>query len=433
MDVRFFLKRPNQKEETVIFALCHLGHKEQTTEGKQEYVPVKIYTKEKIKPEFWNPKANRAKTTPKFPQSPEFNTRLAEIENDLKTLFLKLTNHKKIITPELFKREWDKQNNPTPEAEQPTRIEFVEFAEKFIINVSPSRAEGTITNYRNSLKHLKEFAQFTNTPLEFDSMGLDFHLDLMEYLKNHKKFAPNTIWRINKVLKMLLGEAAERKLTTNIDFKSKRFKAESEEPEVIYLNDSDLHKLNALALGTKPKLERVRDLFLVGCYSGLRFSDYNKLTPENITQYEGVNILNVNTQKTGQNIAIPLHPVVITILEKYKGQMPKGMSNQKFNEYLKQVARLAGITEPVTLEKTKGNLTITKTVSKWELVTTHTARRSFATNTFTAGMPAISIMKITGHRTEKAFLRYIRINEKENARLMAGHDFFKVSPLKIAE
>ncbi len=429
MDVKFYLRDSKKDGETPIYARISDTFYTITPTGGKKYSQVKIYFNKKIHPELWNPKKFRARE--KFTGYSDFNAYLDGVAQSLKNLHTKLIAQRVEVTPELFKREWDKLNSPEPEEQ--TKIEFVEFAEKFIANVSSSRSQGTIKNYNNSLKHLKEFSTATNTPLEFECMGLDFHLSLMEYLKNQKRFAPNTIWRINKVLKMLLGEATDRKLNTNLDFKGKRFKVTPEEPEVIYLNLSDLVKLFKLNLTSKPTLERVRDLFLIGCYTGLRFSDYNKLRPENITEHEGTPILNVNTKKTGQNVAIPLHPIVVTILEKYNGQMPKGMSNQKFNEYLKQVAKLAGLTDIVTLGQTRGNLTVPKPHYKWELVTTHTARRSFATNAYIAKVPPISIMLITGHRTEKAFLRYIRIDGNENAVLMASHPFFNVSPLKIAE
>lgn len=118
------------------------------------------------------------------------------------------------------------------------------------------------------------------------------------------------------------------------------------------------------------------------------------------------------------------------ILEKYDYELPKLPSNQKFNDYIKEVAKLAKINEPIYSDKQKGDFSFKKTVPKWELVTSHTARRSFATNAFIAGVPTISIMKITGHKTESSFMKYIKISDKENALRLRSHSFFNQMIIK---
>lgn len=430
MDVKFYLKRPDEKGKTALFCLCHFGYKEITTSGKEKFKPVKIYTNLKIDPKYWDTKKNRAKETSKFAEYPEFNDSLIQITSSLNSLFLELQKKNAVVTPELFKSEWQKLTKPQPEKTKPT---FIEFAEQFIINVASTRKENTLKNYRNSLTHVKDYATSRNINLSFENLTLDFHLDFVEYLKTHKKFKPNTIWRIVKIVKMLMNEAAERKLHANFDYKSKRFTVAPEQTDVIYLNNSDLEKLYSLDVSTNKKLERVRDLFLIGCYTGLRFSDYSKLRPDNIIEFEGAKMLTVRTQKTNQTISIPLHSVVIEILNRYNGNIPKAMSNQKFNDYLKDIARDAKINESVTIEQTKGNFTTPETFQKCNLVTTHTARRSFATNAYLAGIDPISIRAITGHKTEKAFLSYIRLSGKENALILSKHPYFNKPILKVAE
>ena len=430
MDVKFYLKRPKEKGKTAIYCLCHFGYKELTTNGNEKFKPVKIYTKLKIYPKFWDAKRNRAKETSKFPEHPEFNDSLIQISSSLNALFLELQKRNPVVTPELFKSEWERLTKPQPLKAKPTLIDF---AEQFIINVASTRKENTLKNYRNSLKHVKEYAESRNISLSFENITLDFHLDFVEYLKNEKSFKPNTIWRIVKVVKMFMNEAAERKLHKNFDYKSKRFAVSPEQTDVIYLNNADLEKLYSFDLSKNKKLERVRDLFLIGCYTGLRFSDFSKLTPDNIIEFEGVKMLNVRTQKTNQPVSIPLHSVVVEIINRYDGNIPKALSNQKFNDYLKDVAREAGITESVTIEQTKGNLTTPKTFKKCDLVTTHTGRRTFATNAYLAGIDPISIRAITGHKTEKAFLAYIRLSGKENALILSKHPYFNKPILKVAK
>lgn len=218
-----------------------------------------------------------------------------------------------------------------------------------------------------------------------------------------------------------MNEAYERDLHTNLDFKKKRFSKPKEETNSVYLNNDELLKIYNCDFSKRKKLDRVRDIFLIGCYTGLRFSDLSQLKSDNISE-DGT--ITVKTQKTGKTVVIPIHTIVRTILAKYNNELPKMLSNQKFNDYIKEVAKAADIDESIFLQTTKGGLSYTETVPKYSLVTSHTARRSFATNAFLAGVPTISIMKITGHKTESAFMKYIKISDKENAIQLKAHKFF---------
>ncbi len=156
-------------------------------------------------------------------------------------------------------------------------------------------------------------------------------------------------------------------------------------------------------------------------FTGLRFSDFSELKPENII--DG-NKIKIRTNKTNDVVIIPLHKNVREIIKKYNNNIPKALSNAKMNLNLKHLGGLAKITDMVEVSITKGGKLIKKTVKKSSLIATHTARRSFATNLYLAGIPSITIMKITGHQTEKSFLRYIRISQEENANKLLDHPFF---------
>jgi integrase len=132
----------------------------------------------------------------------------------------------------------------------------------------------------------------------------------------------------------------------------------------------------------------------------------------------------MRTRKTNQRVSIPLHKTVKSILKKYNNKLPKAYVNQKMNVYLKELVAKAEINELIETTITKGGKIEKNTLAKSQLVSTHTARRSFATNMYLAEVPSISIMKITGHRTESSFLRYIRVSQKENADKLLTHPFF---------
>ena len=192
-----------------------------------------------------------------------------------------------------------------------------------------------------------------------------------------------------------MNEAVGRKLTTNLQFKNKRFR-----------NEKEINRLYALDLANNSRLEKVRDLFIIACDTGLRFSDLIELRNENIINNGSV--IRIRTQKTGEVVIIPLKGKVKEILKKYEGIPPQAISNQKMNEYLKELGEMAELIEDVVISLTKGGTRQTETFKKFELITTHTARRSFATNAYLQNVPTISIMKITGHTTAKSFLKYIK-------------------------
>src|SRR5690606_7026043 len=133
----------------------------------------------------------------------------------------------------------------------------------------------------------------------------------------------------------------DRGINGNLSYKRKEFKALKEDVHNIYLNEDELKKIIALDYNENKKLDRARDLFIIGCYTGLRFSDFSTLTPDNISK----DLIKIKTQKTGVDVVIPILPEVKKILEKYNGKLPKAYCNQKMNEYLKLVAQKAKLNE----------------------------------------------------------------------------------------
>jgi len=167
----------------------------------------------------------------------------------------------------------------------------------------------------------------------------------------------------------------------------------------------------------------VRDLFLIGCYSGLRFSDFSRLSPEHIKAVDGGKMIEIDTQKTGEKVFIPLFPILETLLQKYAFVVPK-ISGQKMNDYLKELGQLAGMDGRLLVRNSAGGNRREMEVAKWEKLTTHVARRSFATNAYKATVPVKYIMAVTGHKTEKEFYKYIRLRADEHAMLVSDNPFF---------
>ena len=166
-------------------------------------------------------------------------------------------------------------------------------------------------------------------------------------------------------------------------------------------------------------------MFLIGAYTGLRVSDFNRLKPENIKKNnKGDKYIDITPRKTGKTVLIPIKRKLQEIFDKYDGKPPKGMSEQHINNALKEIAQLAKLNSTFTIEKTVGGKKLKTEYKKWELVTNHTARRSFCTNAYKAGLSTIDIMAISGHKSEAVFFKYIKITPSERLERLKQHPFF---------
>ncbi|MGC9353348.1 MAG: site-specific integrase [Mariniphaga sp.] len=299
-------------------------------------------------------------------------------------------------------------------------IGFYAFAEQFIKESAATKAPGTIMTYKQALNRLRVF----DPTLDFDDFDLNFYYKFLAHLKE-VGITNNTMGKHIKVLKTILNEATERGLNTNLEFRKRKFKVFKEEVDSVYLSEEELDTLFDYREHLTEAKRRICDFFLVGCYTGLRFSDIANLTTANFYKDITGSYILMRTKKTGQQVVIPLNSRIKEILNYYGGKMPQAISNQKTNDALKVICEKAGITKEVETKKRIGGETIIQVWKKCELISTHTARRSFATNAFLAGIPALSIMKITGHRAEKSFMQYVKASVMENAMVLAQHPFFK--------
>lgn len=364
----------------------------------------------------------------KLSKSGDFSDRdwfISEIEKLEKTIRLEL---QKVSEPG---SKWltelvDKTAHPEKYEEKP--VTLFEWIEKHIRESEKTNRVGyrMISGYNVTLKLLKEFSdQNLEQSLNFNDIDRVFYIDFVEFLKA-KNYKTNTIAKNIRNLKAFLNEATKQGVNSNMAFRA--FEKKTEDTDTIYLTPDELETLWKLDLSNKPHLERVRDLFLVGCWTGLRFGDLSRVKPENIKD----GFIEIEQAKTKGFVIIPLHHYVTAIFDKYNGELPKAISNQKTNKYLKNIARLAGLNDNIHITETVGGVQRSVKRQKWELVTTHTARRSFASNQYRSGFPAQSLMKITGHKTEKAFLRYIRLSDKEHAKMLREHWLKSGNHLKVS-
>lgn len=260
--------------------------------------------------------------------------------------------------------------------------------------------------------------------IDFEGVTIDFYHSFVRYLTD-EGFRPSTIGRHIKELKMFMKKSLEETvpLHNNREFERKAFKMLKSESFSVYLTKTELDKIYNLDLKNDSEMDIARDAFLVLCETALRISDYQKVDLSIRKSADGTKLIYITQSKTGGSIVIPLSARLDRILQKYDGKLPK-LPDQYINKRIKIIARMCEINEVLRYEVEQYGKRFETTKEKWELVTCHTARRSACTNMYLAGIPTISIMQISGHRTEKIFLNYIKVRPEENAIKLSSHAYF---------
>lgn len=412
-NVNLYLRDKNSQEKSPINLLFSF-------DGKR----LKRSTGYQVSPKLWDEKKQLVRSS--FPNSFSINEGLKRLKGEYERAYFDLRAAGKSITNEALTKRVDEALGVKRDGD----INLLTFFAEYIHSV-PNRKPGTIKSYKSAYKALQDFQKKTRT-IEFDSITLEWYDDFFDFLQNEKEFSKNYIGKVFRILKTILNVATERGVNKNMAFKSRSFKTYSEDVNHPYLTEEEIQRIFDLDLSEKPTLGAVRDNLIIGCWSGVRFGDLSRLRKENLSE----STLKIKTQKTGEVVVIPILPQLRAILDKYKDTptgLPKVLSNQKMNVLLKQVAAYAGIDTPYFKTITKGGQEVKIMGKKYEFISSHCCRRSFASNMYVRGIPAITIMKITGHRTERSFLKYIKISAEQNAALFAAK-FYETEklPLQIA-
>lgn len=309
--------------------------------------------------------------------------------------------------------------NLKKEAEEAQKLTLYDLFDRIISNEiicnGKARTQNTRKNYTSTLNHLKAFEKKEKYMLTFESITLDFFQRFLQYLKN-QGVGINTTGKYLTTLKVVMNLAVDEfGLTENKAFRQKSWKIMETRTEAVFLNMEELGKIYSLDLSTNPRLDRVRDTFVAACNLGLRYSDIVSLKAENFRTMAGMKVVIKRTIKTDEEVIIPCSPTLLEIFEKYKPcYLPKPISGPCFNRYIKEVCKLAGLTET-------GRLLTDPQKKLCDCIGTHTARRSFATNHFLSGFPVSQLKKILGHRTDRAFETYIKISNIQVAQNLYKH------------
>lgn len=418
--IRFNLLAPAKPETHLLLVFRYDGQ------------TLRYYTGYTVKPRLWNGEARRFRKSPELPNAPLMNDGLALLEKEAEAIYLKFRNEGRMLTPDVFRAELDAiWKGRTRPVEHP--VTFWQFVERFIADraAAGSCTNSTIGTYKRLKSTLKRFESDTRTALDWFRFDRGFSQDFTAWM-NQRGMRANYTRKILSMLKVVLREADGQGFPVPPAYRDQKFyngvKAES--AFSVALDVDELAALAQLNLADRPRLADVRDLFLFGAFTGLRFSDYSNADEANIKTIEGQKVLQFTAQKTRKRQIVPLAADALAILDKRGGMLPRVRSNQEMNRVLKELAELAGITEMVEITETKGGFLVRKSVAKSELIATHTARRSFATNAYLRltkeGRSIEPLVKILGHSTEAQTRKYIK-----NDGLTVILDFAKSRLVKV--
>ena len=425
MNVGFYLDKPNASKSSLA-CVCRMNNR------------YKASAKISVKTEFWDSARQICREVKQYPESHYINTYLKRFRDAVEAVATQcIAEYVKPTNREFWKRvEMELSGGASRKP-----MSFTQYMTEYTARRKKRGAISTGKKYHSALQKLLAYEKQHHTTLTFRDINLSFY-------ENFRKFILSQGYTLNYFgcmvccIKVAYRDARDVDCLHNLRETEKRgFSTPSLTSRSAYLTQSELQSIANVDI-TVEALQRafpdtygnsrvsdlarkvysltlVRNKFILGAYTALRVSDFNSLRSVNI---QG-DFFRVTTHKTGAVVVIPIHPTIKRLIAS-GFDISTPISEQKINKHIKEVARLAGITQPVEATKLINHRDVIDWWPKCDVITTHTARRSAATNMYKAGIPTISIMRITGHTTEKSFMKYIRITSEENAELMAKNAFF---------
>lgn len=361
-------------------------------------------------------KANTTHGKKKIPAS-VINRKIQEFEQTCEETFKFFEVKKQAPIKEEFQTFFNKQINRTKKIVLSKG--FFEYYEDFVIEEGYANQWTTATKKKlNTVKnHLLNF----DSKLSFENFTEEKFIDYVNYLQKKLKFKNATVSKNISFVKWFLKWSVRKNYNKHTFFENFKPKFKNTQKKVIFLTPSEFKKFREYNIPpTKKYLERVRDVFLFQCFTGLRFSDVENLKRSDIKN----SFIEITTLKTNDSLKIELNEHSKKILEKYKNYIDKKnkalpvISNQKMNDYLKELGEMVGINEPIRDTYYIGNERFDEVMPKYALLGTHAGRRTFICNALSLGIPANVVMKWTGHSDYKAMKPYIDIADETKANAM---------------
>ena len=429
---------------------------------------IKLSTRIEVDARRWNGAQSSANALANFratPDGEEIFTKLDAIEKAINFQLdqgVNLANEqaREIIDSVVFAEELAKKKAAEEEArrkeEEAKKMNLNRFIDEYLRDIKNGRrqsdrgkafAPATIVAITQTMTQFKGFQKAKKRQYNFDDIDLEFYKDYTAYL-NKRNYSINSVGKCIKQLKTIMSLAEAEGYHHNAKYKDKRFKGTRVDVDSIYLTREELEKIMAVPSDTlSPGKQLARDIFMIGVWTAQRVSDYNNLQPEDfhtttkrwiedvpdpehpgqttaVIKTKEITYVDIRQQKTGAKVSIPCSTELKAILEKYNYNIPH-LPDQDINRYIKEIGRLAGITEEVEIESTKGGKSTLERIPKNQLIHSHTARRTGATLMYLAGIDIYDIMKVTGHASPEILKKYIKADSLDVAeKLSDKYDYF---------
>ena len=376
-------------------------------------------TKLEVEKAYWTKQHNKkSKDIEITNKQTEINNELNKIENHLLGAFTD------VAAPDRINKDWVKTqidyyyDPPGKEKNIPTNlIHYIDF---YIDYRKHEVKKASLTKFKVIKHKLQKLEKFRKKQILISEVNDNFKNEFISYCKS-ELYSQNTIQKELAIIKTFCKHARFLGLETHSQLDSLR--SDKEKVEKIYLTFEELSRIEEINSDElTSSLYNAKDWLIISCYSGQRISDFMRFTDKQIRIEDGKHLLEFTQMKTSKLTTIPIHPKILEILKKRNGKFPYRISDQKYNDYVKEVCKLAGLNELVKgskmLETKIGSKTFRKQeglYKKYELVTSHIGRRSFATN-FYGEIPTTYLINITNHSSEAMFLNYIGKSNKDLAK-----------------
>ena len=386
-----------------------------------------------VDPKYWNNKQGAVKSLAEFEGKLQLKKTLQNLKGEILNSYNKDFSNGRIINSEwlnntilhFFDQDKDLQ---TEYLSDYAELHLKSLPSKVLKNGQTGVKKTTFAKYKGNLKKLKEFEAYKSKRFLISEVNMNFHREFIQYLKNENHLNYNSIGKYLTMVKTICLDANIVKgIKVNEAIQNGNFKTTKEKTSFVTLSEKEIETIFYKDFSHTPYLDNARNWLIIGVWIGARVSDLLKISSKNIKgQY-----LEYTAKKTGDLIVMPLHWQVEAVIDRLDGKLPKPITAQKFNDYIKIVCKNAGIDESIEgskkidtglLDKNNGKIwrKVRDQYKKHELVSTHICRRSFATNHY-GKLPTPVIMSATGHKTEKMLLNYIGKAPKDNADILAEY------------
>jgi len=397
MNVHYYIDKKDQPKSVIMLSISDRSER------------LRISTRISVSPKDWSDAKKKLKASAR--NSTQINKYLTELDNLISQVYFdaKQNGSEKPLAEvkQGIQKYLDPKRFKNPKKKEPG---FFDILEKFIKERAddPNYKHKTIKHYTTILNHLKAFEKSRKKKIEFDEIDKQFYDELTKYLIYKKELKTNSVGTVIRITKTFLYYCLRNDYMTNTKFID-AFKVTWKDAQTVSLTEKELEALMNVELDER--LDNVRNLFVIQILTGIRYSDLKNLKPENIDLEN--EIIKISMIKTQDSVIIPISSKLKGYLEKYIDKNLHVMYVSRYNNYIKNVCQKAGIDTPIQNVWFYGKKRVEEVKPKYELISSHTARRTFITLSLQKGALPEQVMKVSGHKDRKSFQKYVKVDQQE--------------------